>query len=112
MRLCYLQKQGLWAYCNDDLIFSPRRKARKEKNEQMCLSLRALRLGEKIYVCNENDFQSLEQPMDFQSIVVESVSVVITVIGSVNNFEFGMSTLFPSDSSSVYRRSIETTMPS
>ncbi len=35
-----------------------------------------------------------------------------TVIGSVNNFEFGMSTLFPSESSSVYRRSIETTVPS
>jgi len=35
-----------------------------------------------------------------------------TVTGSVNNFEFGMSTLFPSESSSVYRRSIEITVPS
>ncbi len=64
-------KTGAVGVLNDELIFSPGRKVRKEKNEQVPLPLRALRPGEKIYVCNENDFQSLEQPIDFQSIVVE-----------------------------------------
>ena len=58
-------------YCINELKLSPGRKARQEKPDKYAFLCGLCALTREYVVGAENDFQSLEQPMDFQSIVVE-----------------------------------------